>query len=99
MAGRALPFLRVAHGAMRARAEQFPRSNREMAGLASGVADDFCRDGFARKRHRRIALTTTCDNASSVAGVMLHLRSCYVSKAAILTLPGRSVPVENRSPA
>jgi hypothetical protein len=30
---------------------------------------------------------------------MLHLRSCYVSKAAILTLPIQLVPVENRSPA
>jgi hypothetical protein len=31
--------------------------------------------------------------------VMLHLRSLYVSKAAILTTPVLSVPVENRSPA
>src|ERR1700722_14236210 len=31
--------------------------------------------------------------------VMLHLRSCYVSKAAILTVPVHPVPVENRSPA
>jgi hypothetical protein len=31
--------------------------------------------------------------------VMLHLRSCYVSKAAILTVPAPPVPVENRSPA
>jgi hypothetical protein len=31
--------------------------------------------------------------------VMLHLRDCYVSKAAILTIPARPVPVENRSPA
>ena len=42
---------------------------------------------------------STCDKASSAAAVMLHLRSCYVSKAAILTIPVRSVPVENRSPA
>jgi hypothetical protein len=33
------------------------------------------------------------------AAVMLHLRSCYVSKAAILTIPVQLVPVENRSPA
>jgi hypothetical protein len=32
-------------------------------------------------------------------GVMLHLRSLYVSKAAILTISAFSVPVENRSPA
>jgi hypothetical protein len=31
--------------------------------------------------------------------VMLHLRACYVSKAAILTIPALLVPVENRSPA
>jgi hypothetical protein len=31
--------------------------------------------------------------------VMLHLRSRYVSKAAILTMSALSVSVENRSPA
>jgi hypothetical protein len=31
--------------------------------------------------------------------VMLHLRSLYVSKAAILTMSALSVSVENRSPA
>ena len=31
--------------------------------------------------------------------VMLHLRSLYVSKAAILTISAFSMPVENRSPA
>jgi hypothetical protein len=41
----------------------------------------------------------TCDKASPTAAVMLHLRSCYVSKAAILTVPVPLVPVENRSPA
>jgi hypothetical protein len=40
-----------------------------------------------------------CDKASPKRCVMLHLRSCYVSKAAILTIPVQSVPVENRSPA
>jgi hypothetical protein len=44
-------------------------------------------------------LQRTRDKASPAAAVMLHLRSCYVSKAAILTIPGPSVPVENRSPA
>jgi hypothetical protein len=39
-----------------------------------------------------------CGEASPTVAVMLHLRSCYVSKAAILTIPVRSVPVENRSP-
>ena len=48
---------------------------------------------FGIHRHR------TCDKASPDAAVMLHLRSCYVSKAAILTLPVQLVPVENRSPS
>jgi len=41
----------------------------------------------------------TCDKASPDVAVMLHLRACYVSKAAILTIPAPRVPVENRSPA
>jgi hypothetical protein len=40
-----------------------------------------------------------CDKASPAAAVMLHLRFCYVSKAAILTVPVQVVPTENRSPA
>jgi hypothetical protein len=40
-----------------------------------------------------------CDTRSRAAAVMLHLRFCYVSKAAILTVPVQSVPTENRSPA
>jgi hypothetical protein len=44
-------------------------------------------------------LDRTCDATPCEAGVMLRLRFCYVSKAAILTVPVRHVPVENRSPA
>jgi hypothetical protein len=40
-----------------------------------------------------------CDKPSPVHRVMLHLHACYVSKAAILTIPVLLVPVENRSPA
>src|SRR5579871_1673974 len=40
-----------------------------------------------------------CDTASPEAAVMLHLRSCYVSKAAILTVSALPVPAQNRSPA
>jgi len=40
-----------------------------------------------------------CNNASTARAVMLHLRDCYVSKAAILTVSAPRVPVENRSPA
>ena len=41
----------------------------------------------------------TRDKAAPAAAVMLHLRACYVSKAAILTALVQLVPVENRSPA
>jgi hypothetical protein len=36
---------------------------------------------------------------SDHAPVMLHLRACHASKAAILTIPAILLPVENRSPA
>jgi hypothetical protein len=62
--------------------------------------------GWRPNRYRRAPekvirgpLDTTCDMASPRGGVMLRLRFCYVSKAAILTIPVRHVPVENRSPA
>jgi len=45
------------------------------------------------------AVKSMCDKASPARAVMLHLRACYVSKAAILTTPAHFVPVENRSPA
>ncbi len=41
----------------------------------------------------------TCDKAAPAMPVMLHLRSRYVSKAAILTVPVPSVSAGNRSPA
>ena len=47
----------------------------------------------------KIRRQRACDKASPAAAVMLHLRSRYVSKAAILTIPVSLVPVENRSPA
>jgi hypothetical protein len=42
---------------------------------------------------------TACDKAAPLAGVMLHLRARYVSKAAILPTPVQLASVENRSPA
>jgi hypothetical protein len=48
---------------------------------------------FKEHRQRR------CDKAIAGRRVMLHLRFCYVSKAAILTVPVHVVPTENRSPA
>lgn len=60
-----------------------------------GGSGKICRGDFERKRR----LADTCDKAAPAAAVMLHLRSCYVSKAAILTIPIPQVSVENRSPA
>jgi hypothetical protein len=40
-----------------------------------------------------------CDKVAPVACLMLHLRSRYVSKAAIFTVPVLLALVENRSPA
>jgi hypothetical protein len=45
------------------------------------------------------SLQAGCGKAALVACLMLHLRSRYVSKAAILTTPVLLVLVENRSPA
>src|SRR5216684_5150507 len=47
-----------------------------------------CRAAFGNQRQ------ATCDKAAPAAAVMLHLRSCYVSKAAILTALVQLVPVE-----
>jgi hypothetical protein len=44
-------------------------------------------------------LGSTRDKAIAGAAVMLHLRLCYVSKAAILPVPVQVVLTENRSPA
>ena len=76
--------------------------------MASSVTDKVSRvspnsrmrgDGFVGKfalGNRRLWI---CDKAALGVAVMLHLRSCYVSKAAILTVPVQPVPAENRSPA
>ena len=61
------------------------------------------RRGFADANGMPSALQqrrkTSSGKLARDAAVMLHLRSRYVSKAAILTVPVSSVPVENRSPA
>ena len=46
------------------------------------------------ENHRR----WRCGEASPAAAVMLHLRACYVSKAAILTVPVQVVPTEIEVP-
>jgi hypothetical protein len=56
-------------------------------------------DGNAGRTDFRATSKSSRDMASPLAGVMLHLRFCYVSKAAILTVPVSLVPVGNRSPA
>jgi hypothetical protein len=56
-------------------------------------------DGNAGRTGFHTLPKSSRDMASPLVGVMLHVRSCYVSKAAILTVPVQPVPVENRSPA
>jgi hypothetical protein len=62
------------------------------------TADQFAAADL-REKHRWKSRPRDCDKAAPATAVMLHLRGCYVSKAAILTIPVQSVPVENRSPA
>jgi hypothetical protein len=56
-------------------------------------------DGNVSRTGLRATPKSSRDKASPLVGVMLHLRFCYVSKAAILTVPVQPVSVENRSPA
>jgi hypothetical protein len=84
---------------------QMERSPRRPIG---GTPDSLSRD---RKKYRkklkadtpennvRVRGKAACDKVAPGAAVMLHLRFCYVSKAAILTIPIPPVSVENRSPA
>jgi len=62
-----------------------------------------CRARLARdctpNDEQKPALADWPEAANRFAAVMLHLRSRYVSKAAILTDLALDVPVENRSPA
>jgi hypothetical protein len=51
--------------------------------------------GKSRATERNLA----GEQAAPSPAVMLHLRACYVSKAAILTALVQPVSVENRSPA
>jgi hypothetical protein len=46
------------------------------------------------RRLIRCVSFVVCDHASPSAAVVLHLRPRYVSKAAILGLPGHIVPVK-----
>jgi hypothetical protein len=86
---------------MRTQAERFSlrviknAQSRSLALRGGGVSADL------KTRHLLLGaqLYGGCDKASPVARLMLHLRSRYVSKAAILTIPVQPVLVENRSPA
>jgi len=64
-----------------------------------GPSGSVCVAGFAQELPLNPQCERTCDKAAPVAAVMLHLRSRYVSKAAILTVPMQSALAENRSPA
>jgi len=84
--------------AMHPEAEQISGAVKLRGAIPSMAADEFRAEirgqGALANHCQRI-----CDKASPALPVMLHLRSRYVSKAAILTIPVQPVPVENRSPA
>jgi hypothetical protein len=67
--------------------------------MGGQICDGRFAEKMASKNRRGENCDEPCDKASPAAAVMLHLRSRYVSKAAILTVPILFVPVENRSPA
>jgi hypothetical protein len=75
------------------------RISRRLAAGVGPARDAESRSPIRWKIASEIHRHRTCDKASPDAAVMLHLRSCYVSKAAILTLPVQFVSVENRSPS
>jgi hypothetical protein len=74
-----------------------PGGERQKEVSAAGVVG--CLGKLAENPRHGSEAEEACDKASPRDAVMLHLRSCYVSKAAILTVPVSLVPVENRSPA
>src|SRR5882724_8801361 len=91
--------LRRAHAALRPRrGTNFGVGDAASAVCASDQRTEICCSSFASKIRLPIAAKGLA-KAALAAAVMLHLRSCYVSKAAILTVPVLLVPVENRSPA
>jgi hypothetical protein len=71
-----------------------PESRNRAPLLDSGSAPKRAHPGMTNQ-----SLKAGCDKAAPVTCLMLHLRSRYVSKAAILTVPVLHVLVENRSPA
>src|SRR5947208_4519390 len=72
----------------------FPRSEaaravRPKCGLPPGPHDKFAAADLLKTSIGN-RCQVWCDKASPAAAVVLHLRSCYVSKAAILTVPVRA---------
>jgi hypothetical protein len=89
-----LPLRHSGAGALRANLESRHRAPL----LDSGSAPKRAHPGMTNQGGCA-SLHAGCGKASPTACLMLHLRSRYVSKAAILTVPVFLVLVENRSPA
>jgi len=85
-------------GSLRLAPEQMPGEMKLQSVFRSEGSQDCDSERSEKCRPARTA-KRRCDKPAPTPAVMLHLRSCYVSKAAILTIPVQSVPVENRSPA
>ena len=85
--------------AMHQGAEQMPSRATDKGSAASGAKQQNSRWQIRREIRSSESRLMDSDKAAHAVAVMLHLRSCYVSKAAILTVPVQPVPAENRSPA
>ena len=86
-----------AHAAMRVAGEQISDWLTPV-NFGFALADELPESvGLKMALESRLARHATRRRLAAV--VVLHLRSRYDSKAAILTIPVQPVPVENRSPA
>ena len=91
----------VPHVSVHSRHANTPGTNSPLGEGCGVAARERAKFGRAELAQNSLQLDLKNDMRQGIAGaaVMLHLRSCYVSKAAILTIPAPLVPVENRSPA
>ena len=80
---------RTAHAAMHSAAERIAAWNFRNASARVGRRWKNCGTAPLKKFRRPVTRQRTCDKAAPAPAVMLHLRSRYVSKAAILTVPAQ----------
>ena len=80
---------RWAHAAMHPAAERIAACDSAKRQAGPPGTERICSAECAEKSRPALAGIGTCGKAAPAPAVMLHLRSCYVSKAAILTVPAQ----------